>query len=146
MKFKGTVEPKGELTISLFGPDGKLKDERKVKNLVVTRGKEYIAGRMINNSTTLSHMGIGTGTTAPAVGQTALVIQTGRVAFDTATATGATATYTANFPAGIGTGAITEAGLFDASTGGNMIARTTFGVITKGVDDVMAISWGVTVQ
>lgn len=145
MKFKSDIEPKGQLDIKVYAPDGSLKKEILVPNLVVTTGKQFIAARMVGTPATMSHMAIGTGTTAPAIGQTALIIQTGRVAIGGATNTGASVTYTANFPAGVGTGAITEAGLFDANTGGTMLARTTFGVITKAAEDIMAISWTITV-
>ena len=145
MKFKSDIEPVGLLDIKVYAPDGSLKTDIQVPNLVVTTGKQFIAGRMVGTPTTMSHMAIGTGTTAPAVGQTALIIQTGRVALGSATNAAATVTFTANFPAGTGTGAITEAGIFDGASGGNMLSRTTFGVITKAAEDIMAISWTITV-
>ena len=37
-----------------------------VDNLVVTAGKGYVADRMKNNSTVMSHMAVGTATTAAA--------------------------------------------------------------------------------
>ena len=55
-------------------------------------------------------------------------------------------TYVATFSAGEGTGAITEAGLFNASSAGDMLCRTVFPVINKGVNDSCTITWSVTVS
>ena len=54
--------------------------------------------------------------------------------------------YVASFGAGEGTGAITEAGLFNAVTGGTMLCRTVFSVVNKGASDSMTITWTVTVS
>jgi hypothetical protein len=54
--------------------------------------------------------------------------------------------YVASFPAGTGTGAIVEAGLFNASSGGDMLCRTTFAVVNKGANDSITITWTVTVS
>jgi hypothetical protein len=56
------------------------------------------------------------------------------------------ATYVASFPAGTGTGAVTEAGIFNASSGGTMLCRTVFSVVNKGADDAMSITWTITVS
>ena len=44
------------------------------------------------------------------------------------------------------TGAITEAGLFNASSSGTMLCRTVFSVVNKGASDAMTITWTVTVS
>ena len=51
-----------------------------------------------------------------------------------------------HFAAGSGTGAITEAGVFNASSGGTMLCRTVFSVVNKGADDSMTITWTITVS
>ena len=91
-------------------------------------------------------MSIGTGTTAAAASQTALVSESDRNALTSTTVSGATITYVASFGAGEGTGAITEAGLFNASSSGDMLCRTVFSVVNKGASDSMSISWAVTVS
>ena len=70
----------------------------------------------------------------------------GRVALSGSVVSTNTITYTATFPAGTGTGAVTEAGIFNASSGGTMLCRTTFPVVTKGSGDTLAITWVVTVS
>ena len=101
-----TVKATGALQIKLYGPDGKLKQEQNVKNLVVTTGKGYIASRMVSTPTAMSHMAIGSGTVDPAVGDTTLGSELGRVSLTSSTAVAAVVTYIASFGAGTGTGAI----------------------------------------
>jgi hypothetical protein len=137
------------LKIDVFGSDGSLKDSREVENLVVTSGKTFIASRMVGTSSdVMSHMELGTGTTAAAAGDTALetVISSSRTALTSGTSFTNVATYVASFPAGTGTGAVTEAGIFNASSGGTMLCRTVFSVVNKGADDAMSITWTITVS
>tara|TARA_A100001388_G_scaffold201663_1_gene152768 strand:- start:733 stop:1155 length:423 start_codon:yes stop_codon:yes gene_type:complete len=119
---------------------------KEVPNLVVTAGKNYVADRIKNNSTVMSHMAIGTGSTAAAAGDTALGSQTARTALTSTTVTNNEIVYVDTFPAGTGTGAITEAGIFNASSGGTMLCRTVFSVVNKGANDAMTITWTVTVS
>tara|TARA_R100001530_G_scaffold113046_1_gene80045 strand:- start:1411 stop:1848 length:438 start_codon:yes stop_codon:yes gene_type:complete len=122
---------------------------RDIDNLVVTAGKGFVATRMIGTGAgVMTHMGVGTGTTDPAAGDTALETQVGsRIAFTTSAAvSAAVVTYITAFAAGEGTGALTEAGIFNASSGGTMLARTEFSVVNKGSADTMTITWTVTVS
>ena len=147
MNLQENLKAHGELTISVFDRDGKLKEAKKVPNLVVTVGKNYIASRMVGTSATvMSHMAIGTGTGTPVAGDTTLGISAGRVALTAFTASTNTVTATATFPAGTGTGAITEAGIFNDVTTGTMLCRTTFPVVNKAAGDSIAITWVVTVS
>ena len=115
-------------------------------NLVVTAGKEWVADRMNNANTVMTHMAVGTGTTAAAAGDTALGTQLDRNTLTSTTVTNNTIEYSCTWAAGDGTGAITEAGIFDASTGGDMLARTVFSVVNKGAADSMTITWTITVS
>jgi hypothetical protein len=141
------IKVTGDVTVVITGPDGIEKDRREIKNLVVTTGKSFIASRMIDASqTTMSNMAVGSGSTAAAAADTALGSELGRVTLSSASASGQTSTYAATFPPGTGTGAITEAGLFNNSTGGTMLCRTVFSVVNKGASDAMSITWAVTVS
>ena len=119
---------------------------KEVPNLVVTAGKNYVADRIKNNSTVMSHMAIGTGSTAAAAGDTALGSQTARTALTSTTVTDNEIVYVDTFPAGTGTGAITEAGIFNDYSGGTMLCITVFSVVNKGANDAMTITWTVTVS
>jgi hypothetical protein len=140
----------GHVDIVVTDKHGFVKDTRSIKNLVLTAGKEFIASSMLKTTTNspvaMSHMAIGSGTTAAAIGNTGMESQLGRVALASATSSGAVVTYTASFPAGTGTGAVTEAGILNNSTGGTMLCRTVFSVVNKGSDDAMSITWTVTVS
>jgi hypothetical protein len=111
----------------------------------------YIASRIKDSTATaMSHMGVGSGSVAAAAADTGLGTQLGRVALDSTTLVTTTATndavqYVATFAAGTGTGAITEAGIFNAASAGTMLCRTVFAVINKGALDTLVITWKVTV-
>jgi len=120
---------------------------QEVPNLVVTAGKGYVASRMKDTSLgAMSHMAIGTNSTAAAANNTALGGEVDRNSLTSTAVSGATVTYVATFGAGEGTGAITEAALLNASSGGTMLCRTVFAVVNKGSQDSMTITWSVTVS
>lgn len=137
MQFKGFVE------IELNG----LVVMQKA-NLVVNAGLNLAGLRIFTNSANyIQYLGIGSGTTAPAAGQTALTAQLGaRRAFDstpTVSTTGVTVC-TCLFPAGQSTGSVAEAGLFTATTGGAMFSRVTFTAIPKQATDELRVTWTIT--
>jgi hypothetical protein len=142
-----TIKVTGELKLTVTRPNGHVKHEVIIPNLVVTAGKNYIASRMKDASATaMSHMAIGTGSTAAAAGNTALGSEAGRVALTSTTVTSNAVAYVATFPAGTGTGAITEAGILNASSSGTLLCRTVFSVINKASADTLGITWTVTVS
>lgn len=144
---KGLAEDvgvKGTLVIEVRGPDGELKERRELRNLVVTAGKGLIASRMCNTGTSPTHMAVGTGAVAPAAGDTTLGTEAARVALTSATPSSNVATYVATFAAGTGTGALTEAGIFNAASSGTMTCRSVFSVVNKGALDSITITWTLT--
>ncbi len=143
------VKLTGKLHVVVTGQDGTIKEDITIPNLVVTTGKNFIASRMTGSaSNVMSHMAIGSGTVDPVASDVALGTELGRVALTTAggVATNATVEYVGSFPAGTGTGAITEAGIFNASSAGTMLCRTKFPVVNKDANDSIAITWRVTVS
>ena len=116
----------GQLNIVLKDKAGNVKETREVKNLVVDAGLAFLAA---------------------AAGQTDLVSVLGsREALDSTTLTGSNkaVAYVSSFEAGDGTGAVTEAGIFNASSGGDMLCRTVFSVVNKAADDAMSVTWTIT--
>jgi len=145
--IKDDLTLKGRLDIVVTAEDGTVKQRESVKNLVVTTGKEFVASRMAGTSSSvMSHMAIGTGTTAAAAGDSTLGSQSARVSLTSTTATNNDVVYVATFAAGTpsSAAAITEAGIFNASTGGTMLCRTVFSEINKGTSDSLTITWTVT--
>jgi hypothetical protein len=140
--LKDGLKLTGKLKIAING-----NTVQEIPNLVVTDGKEFVASRMKDDTATaMSHMAIGTGSTAAAAGDSALGSEAGRVALTSTTVTNNEVEYVATFGAGTGTGAITEAGILNASTDGTLLCRTVFSVVNKGSADSMTITWTVTVS
>jgi hypothetical protein len=137
---------RGDVAIVLKDKNGNVKESRDIKNLVVTAGLTFICSRMAGASASvMSHMALGSGTTAAAAGQTDLVTLLGsRKALDSSTASTSTIIYVSSFDAGEATGAVTEAGVFNASTAGTMLCRTVFTVLNKAASDTMSVTWTIT--
>ena len=147
MLQNNALDAKGRLTLELFDKDGNLKEPQNIKNVVVNNGLNYIASRMKDASATaMSHMAIGSGNTAAAAGDTAPETQLGRVALTSTTVSSNAITYVGDFPAGTGTGAVVEAAILNASSGGTLLCRTVFSVVNKAAADTLKITWTVTVS
>lgn len=161
-KYRNVVELGGSLSIVVTDSlTNSIKQELYVPNMVVTAGKGYIASRMVGTTAAvMSHMGIGTSSTAEAVGDTALgaELTTGggytgysRASLTTSSSSGSVVTYSANFAANnpsapSGGAVLREAGIFNASTAGTMLCRTTFPVVTKLPADALTVTWTITIQ
>lgn len=160
-KYKNMIEVSGALSIVVTNPEGIVTQELYVPNRVVTTGKNFIASRIVGTaSAEMSHMGIGTSSTAEVDGDTTLGAELtsgggytnySRAALLTKSATNNVVTYSANFPANnpsapTGGAVLREAGVFNASTGGTMLCRTTFPIVTKLPADALTITWTITIQ
>lgn len=147
MQPKDFPQVRGRLKLVLTGPDGRVKEEREHENLVVTTGLAFIASRMVATSANvMSHMALGSGAVAPALANTTLGTELGRVALANSSSAGAVATYTATFNPGVATGAVTEAGIFNANAAGTMLNRVTFPVVNKAAGDTLAVQWTVSIS
>lgn len=131
----------------LFDQDGNLKLTREVHNAVTTAGKNSIADQVLASPSLgkPTHMELGTGT-----GGTTLLnayVSGSRQALTSKTRANAVVTMVGNFAAGVGTGTITEAGIFDSATqnAGNMWVYATFTAIPKGANDTLQITWTLTI-
>lgn len=115
------------------------------KNLVVNVGLAQIALHLGDGSATAwTHMAIGTGTTTPSGTDTALGNEVARVSATfsrvTTDVTNDTAQWVATFTAS-GTWAITEQGMFTASSGGIMLNRVTFSAINLSTNDELQFTY-----
>lgn len=147
MNTNELIKATGNVDVVLTGADGQVKDTREIKNLVVTNGLGFIASRMRDaTASVMSHMAVGSGTAAAALANAALGTELGRVALTSTTVTGNQITFIATFPAGQGTGALTEAGIFNAGTAGTMLCRTLFSVVNKDAGDTLSITWTITIS
>lgn len=136
---------RGDVALVLRDKNGNIKDERKIENLIVDTGLNFICDRMKDDETAMTHMALGSGSTAAAAGDTTLGSQLGsREVLDSSTVTNNQIVYVASFEAGDATGAVTEAGIFNASSGGTMLCRTVFSVVNKAADDTLTVNWTIT--
>ena len=141
-----SIKVTGQVKLVLVDKDGNVKQTEQ-SNLVVTTGKAFMANALVASSTSpFAYTAVGTGTTAAAVGDTALTTELVRIANSSAVVSTAV-TFTTVLNAGVGTGALAEAGLFNQATlGGTMLAHVVFGVINKGALDTLTLTWTVTVN
>jgi len=145
--FNSNISVKGNLKVVVTDSNGVVKDKREINNLVVSTGLAFIASRMKDTTDdAMSYMAIGTGTTAAAAGDTTLGTELDRNALTSTTVSDNVTTYVASWAAGDGTGAITEAGIFNADSSGTMLARTVFDVVNKGANDSLTVTWSITIS
>jgi hypothetical protein len=137
--------------LQLFGPDGKLKEERHIHNQVQLDGKYDAAEQLLASpgKAKAAWMEVGTGSGQPNTSGTILAsyISGSRTACSPATARAlGVVTYQCTFGAGVGTGAITEIGLFNVVTQNtaDMWLYSSFSVINKGANDSLAVTWTLT--
>jgi hypothetical protein len=136
IKMTGRVD--GTITYA----DGRTQDFVE-DNLVVTGGKNLIASRLTaNTNAAITHMGAGTGSTAPAVAQTALTTETGTRSTVTPTVSTNNATFAATFTGRTET--LAELGLFNAATGGTMLSRVLIGPFPLTALDSVSFNWTIT--
>jgi len=115
----------------------------KKKNLVVTSGIN-LARDLLDGTTTIAvnYLGVGTGTTAVAAGDTTLESEQFRGAITKRTSVSGAFTMAYYLSSTQGNGNdLTEAGLFDTSSGGSMFSRVTYSAITKTSSIAVMYSW-----
>lgn len=132
----------------LRGADGVIKARRDIHNSVNPNGDKHVADRLSDAADdVMSHMAVGTGADAGS-SATTLTTENARVALDSKTqGTGAAdndVVYIATFPAGTGTGTITEAGILNAAAAGDLLCYSHFTGIAKAAGDALEITWTLT--
>lgn len=134
---------KGIARLELRDEFGRIKQVEEVENLITTAGRNAIIERLDSAPGTSqpTHMAIGTGATAAAAGDTTLQTELDRNALSSNVAAANVLTMVADWAAGDGTGAITEAGVLNAGAGGTLYSRAVFSVINKGALDTLQITW-----
>lgn len=135
------LAPEDNVTLTLRGPDGEIKHEETIHNLIVTTGRSAIVDRLASGTVTPTHMGVGTGAAAAAAGDTALGAELDRNALTSKVAATNVLTMVCDWAAGDATGAITEAGVFSAAAAGTLFSRAVFSVINKAAGDTLQITW-----
>lgn len=151
MQALDTLKLKGTMTAVLVKEDGGVETFYK-DNIIVNVGFDFIAdaiGLSASRPGVMNAIAVGTGATAAAAGQSALVTELARGAAVYAHTGGTkTFTFTTTFAAGTGTGAITEAGVFNSQSAGSgiMFDRVVFNVINKGAADTLQVTFTFTMS
>lgn len=148
---KENLKMKQNVDILLFR-NGKVVAERHIRNLVTTAGKGKASG-LLNGatSTAFTYLAVGTGTVAPDADDTTLgtEITDSGLARASATCTQTTTSTTNDTAQWVkswsvsGSKAVTESGIFDASSSGNLLARQTFSAINVASGDTLQFTWKV---
>ena len=124
---------------------GNVKDVRHIKNIITNSGLSEII-KLIGGlgGSPFRYIAIGSGTTSPSASDTALEAEIARaeatVSQETTSVSGdtlrleASFSFTANY-------SITESGVFNASSGGVMLARQTFPALNVVSGDVLTVIW-----
>ena len=133
--------------------EGKLIEERDVKNLVTNAGFAALAGLALVDvgGTAFDYIAIGTGSTAANVTDTTLGTEIAANGGQRAAGTGTRVTTTVtNDTAQLvltytftGSYAVTEAGVLNASSSGTLLCRQVFSAINVVSGDTLTVTWKV---
>lgn len=147
--MKDTLKLKGNVIIERRRGDGTVIDRLELKNLIVNTGKERVA-KLLNNvsATYFRAIAIGTGVTAPVVGNTTLGTEITRALATLSYEASYKAVFEKTFQFSSGESySITEAGLFDnATAGGAMLNRFTFPARAVDADTDLYVKITITVS
>jgi hypothetical protein len=144
-----TLKIIGHINLKLYDENGLLKEERDLHNLVVTAGKNALAAWLASATQAdyfMKYIALGTGVTAPVSTDTTLQSELATRVVGNITSSTNIWQNQATFGAGVNTGALTEAGLFSASSGGTMFARQVFPVVNKASGDSIVFTWQVSIS
>ena len=148
--FMDSERMKGFMVAELFGSDGKLKARREIHNTVTVLCHKMAADQLLASPAVVTPgwMEVGTGTGQDANDSTlATYIADSRTALDSKTrGANAIITMVCTFPAGTGTGAITEAGVFNVVTQNttDLLLYSSFAAVNKAAGDSLVITWTLT--
>jgi len=140
------VRLRSKVEIELYDKEQNLITRRKEEGkLIVDTGFRWLQEQIGESVTdSMIYSAIGTDNTTPAAGQTALGAE---VARGSGAFTSISTTQFQNEKSFTGLSAtIVEAGLFNASSGGAMLDRVTFGAITLAGSDELVIRWSITLS
>lgn len=139
------IAPRGEVEI-VHSRGGVVLDRRVEQNLVVTAGKVQAAKYWIGTGgAAMTWIAVGTGTSDPAAGNTTLqaeITDSGLARKqDTAPTNSSNEASITVLWNVTGTKAVTESGIFNASSSGQMGARVTFAALNMSSGDTLQLTW-----
>lgn len=126
---------------------GELLEHHAEHNLVTLAGRNLVRD-LLNEGTDsgLTHLAVGSGTTAAAAEDTALVAEVARDTFTKRATTDGVLTLTYFLGTASANGStLTEAGLFNAGTAGTLFARAVHDAIAKSSSVTITYTWQITI-
>jgi len=146
--MKQTISVMGEVNIKEINPiTGEVVSDETFKNLVTNVGLAAIVDFLDgDNPTTFDYMAIGSGTTPAAAGDTALETELDRSSspITPTQPTATTISWVETFTAGAGKSAITEMGMLDADSVGNLFNHLIF-TARDNLNNDLQITYTVTI-
>lgn len=155
MILTDSMDPKGRLTLQLRNEQNELVEEIAANNDIVKTGRDLVAKLFVNQGIpTISHVAVGTGAIATVPKVTAnLGTELFRKAINPVnpavhlveTAGGKIkVTISCDLDFNEANGALTEAGLFNATSNGVMYNRVVFPPVNKTSDFKLTLIWDIT--
>lgn len=154
MEIKDKVSLKGVYTFTIRdAKTGRIKRVMTVENIIPTVGREMLANNLTaaspTNTPRVTHVALGSGTNAPANGDTTLQTETYRNAAASRTNVNNVAYVTGFFSATETSGTYREVALFCNGTGsadsGVLLSRVAVN-ITKSTSETLTIDWTLTIS
>ena len=145
--FSDRINEKANVRLELFDQYGNLKETQTTHNLVTALGDQCAADQLLASPSVVKpgwmELGTGSGQTSASL-ILAAYISGSRTALSGKTrGANAIITMTCTFAAGVGTGAVTEAGVFNVVTQNttDMLLYASFSVVNKLAADSLTITW-----
>ena len=145
MEQKENCGLKGWWRIEVVSPEGVVKDVREVENVIAATGMREVAGLILTDigGTGFDYLALGTASTAPSTANTTLGAEFYRTAGTGTRVTTTHADDTAQLSGSFTmttTATLNECGIFNSSSVGVLLARTTYSAIsTENNDTVNAV-------
>jgi len=151
MKTGDRIVLRGQLEIALKNAkDGSVIARRRVENTVVTAGRAWLMNSFQSGNSvttqTIQQVAVGTGSTAPATSDTALVAENVRKAIlsfanNELTSNPPSFEMHVLFATNEGNTTLNEFGVFNSSSGGTMLSRATFASVDKATSNTLGITY-----
>lgn len=147
-KLKEPVKLKGKFYIAVLDKEGEVKESQEVSNTIMNAGIAEITALMLTDQsgTAFDYLAIGTGSGAPNATETALLGEkyrsagTGSQETDSVTDDTAQLTTSVAITSSI---SVREVGIFNSSSSGTMLARTTFSAVSVSDADTVKLGYSV---
>jgi hypothetical protein len=143
--MKESLKITGTIRLTLRDSRGRIKARRVMKNMVVNNGRAHIIDRLQGTSSAVAdYIAIGAGASGPTAADATLGSELARAQGALTQPDAYTDRCVYTFPAGTGTGTVTECGRLNASSNGTLMGRQVFTGVGKGSGDSLQVQYDFT--